>query len=421
MPTPRSLAQFLGYTGGEFRNRPFLDAFRQALGAEGTETFLAALRKPTQRDPFVVDALLEAFGDRHPNRRVEAAEAAMAGWVDQPGVTGMAWALEKTLKKLKSKDREDLVRWLVAEAKGEWRQAAFSTLKGLYPREAAKVEGEAFRAFGGAPGMEQASDELIAKWEAEAQGKGSRADEALKSLGQAGSPRAIEAFARLFVGASSPKLRDAAAQWLIALDSFLDERGRPVPAYSVRGYRGTLVPAGKSPHAVDPVPGPDIPTCPGCRDRLDVVLRLAAKEIRLDVVITGVTHVPVLTCSRCQMDELFVRVRGGNVKTVIDPRTSRGVARPKKHHPQSMELLKLPENGSPLSKDGAPRHQVGGRPAWFAGARYPACPGCGGNMPFVAQVDSERKSDCLRFKGGRGMLYAWWCDRCKIVGTDTQT
>jgi hypothetical protein len=418
MPTPRSLVSYLSYKGAGFREKPFLEGFRKALSDEGPETFLGSLRRPVQRDPFVVDTLLEAFGERFPGRRLDAAEAAMSGWVDQPGVTGMASAVERALKKLKAKEREELARWLVVEAKGDWRQGAFSTLQGLYPKETAKVQGEAFKAFGGASGMEVASDELVAEWEVEASGKGARAEEALRSLVMAGTQRALEAIARLCTGATWPRMRDLAADALTRLDSFLDERGRPIPAYSPRGYRGTLVPAGKSPHAVDPVPGPDIPTCPGCRDRLDVVLRLAAKEIRLDLVITGVTHVPVLTCARCSMGELFVRVRGGNVKIVGEPKLTRGPTRPKKHHPQSMELTRI-ESKDGLGKD-APRHQVGGRPTWITGAHYPICPSCHGNMPFVAQIDSEKKSDCLAFRGGRGLLYAWWCDRCKIVGTDVQ-
>ena len=418
MPTLRSLASYLAYKGGEFREKSFLDGFRKALSDEGVDSFLGTLRRPSPRDPFVVDALLDAFSERFPNRRLDAAEAAMNGWVDQPGVTGMAPALERTLKKLKTKEREELARWLVGDAKGDWRQGAFATLQNLYPRETAKVQGEAFKAFGGASGMEQASDELVAEWEAEANGKGARAEEALKSLVMAGTQGALEAIARLCTGATWPRMRDLAATALTDLDSFLDERGRPVPAYSPRGYRGSLVPAGKSPHAVDPVPGPDIPTCPGCRDRLDVVLRLAAKEIRLDLLITGVTHVPILTCARCQMEELFVRVRGGNVKIVGEPKLIKGPTRPKKHHPQSMELVRSePNDGLPK---GTPRHQVGGRPGWLSGAHYPICPSCHGNMPFVAQIDSEKKNDCLAFKDGKGMLYAWWCDRCKIVGTDVQ-
>src|SRR5215472_6366378 len=122
MPIPRSLASFLSYKGAEFREKVFLDGFRKTLNDEGVDAFLGTLRRPTQRDPFVVDALLEAFGERFPTRRIDAAQALMSGWVDQPGVTGMASAVERTLKKMKAKEREELARWIVADAKGDWRQ-----------------------------------------------------------------------------------------------------------------------------------------------------------------------------------------------------------------------------------------------------------------------------------------------------------
>jgi hypothetical protein len=59
-------------------------------------------------------------------------------------------------------------------------------------------------------------------------------------------------------------------------------------------------------------------------------------------------------------------------------------------------------------------HRLGGLPSWVQEPGHPACPICGNLMPFLMQLDSGP----LTQDGGyvhwcSGLLYAFWCDRCK--------
>jgi hypothetical protein len=60
-------------------------------------------------------------------------------------------------------------------------------------------------------------------------------------------------------------------------------------------------------------------------------------------------------------------------------------------------------------------HRLGGLPSWVQEPGHPACPMCGQTMPFLMQLDSG----LLTQDGGyvhwcSGLLYAFWCDRCKV-------
>jgi hypothetical protein len=68
-------------------------------------------------------------------------------------------------------------------------------------------------------------------------------------------------------------------------------------------------------------------------------------------------------------------------------------------------------------------HRVGGHPSWIQNAAYPQCPGCGGRMAFLAQIDSnllrlERAEGWLW--GSGGVCYLFWCDACRVSGTSYQ-
>ncbi len=61
-------------------------------------------------------------------------------------------------------------------------------------------------------------------------------------------------------------------------------------------------------------------------------------------------------------------------------------------------------------------HRVGGYPCWIQSAEYPECPGCGGLMRFLLQLDSGlplENGDELSWGSG-GIAYFHWCDACRI-------
>jgi len=60
-------------------------------------------------------------------------------------------------------------------------------------------------------------------------------------------------------------------------------------------------------------------------------------------------------------------------------------------------------------------HRLGGLPSWVQEPGHPVCPECGYSMSFLMQLDSGLRTQ----EGGyvhwcSGLLYAFWCDRCKV-------
>lgn len=62
--------------------------------------------------------------------------------------------------------------------------------------------------------------------------------------------------------------------------------------------------------------------------------------------------------------------------------------------------------------------RVGGAPSWVQSAWYPACIDCGEEMPFVMQLDSTLPTagGGALLWGSGGMLYTFWCARCRVSG-----
>jgi len=63
-------------------------------------------------------------------------------------------------------------------------------------------------------------------------------------------------------------------------------------------------------------------------------------------------------------------------------------------------------------------HRVRGHPTWIQSAEYPSCPICKATMKFLLQLDSELPQtdgeDWLW--GSGGILYVFWCSRCRVSG-----
>ena len=59
--------------------------------------------------------------------------------------------------------------------------------------------------------------------------------------------------------------------------------------------------------------------------------------------------------------------------------------------------------------------QIGGLPGWIQDMAYPACPGCGERMAFIAQVGAE---DFVEF--GEGIFYAFLCEPCRLSSATYQ-
>lgn len=62
--------------------------------------------------------------------------------------------------------------------------------------------------------------------------------------------------------------------------------------------------------------------------------------------------------------------------------------------------------------------RVGGAPSWVQSAHYPACIDCGEQMPFVMQLDSTlpTNNEGMLLWGSGGMLYSFWCAKCRVSG-----
>lgn len=61
--------------------------------------------------------------------------------------------------------------------------------------------------------------------------------------------------------------------------------------------------------------------------------------------------------------------------------------------------------------------RIGGAPSWVQGAEKMLCPECDSMMRFVAQFDDPPDDE---WSADSGMLYAFMCAPCKIIGTITQ-
>ena len=66
--------------------------------------------------------------------------------------------------------------------------------------------------------------------------------------------------------------------------------------------------------------------------------------------------------------------------------------------------------------------RVGGSPTWEQSGDYPDCPGCRSVMHFVAQFAGEYPTtDCgMTVFGDGGILYFFWCDKCRISANHWQ-
>ncbi|MEZ0368815.1 MAG: hypothetical protein ACAI44_06990 [Candidatus Sericytochromatia bacterium] len=58
---------------------------------------------------------------------------------------------------------------------------------------------------------------------------------------------------------------------------------------------------------------------------------------------------------------------------------------------------------------------LGGYPAWVQDAAYPACPDCGHQMPFVAQLKMDEVEEYAE-----GVYYAFACSDCRVTATAYQ-
>lgn len=61
-------------------------------------------------------------------------------------------------------------------------------------------------------------------------------------------------------------------------------------------------------------------------------------------------------------------------------------------------------------------HRIGGHPTWIQDASYPNCPVCQQTMRFILQLDSGLldSNGQERMWDDTGMVYAFWCNECKI-------
>ena len=256
--------------------------------------------------------------------------------------------------------------------------------------------GDVEAALGGAP------DEWVERYERSRN---------IRYLGRIRTPSAREALLRL-LGRPDAVPRDQ--QWLIDWvpvynGMLLDEQGASLLVFP-KAYRGIIAGAGYSPHQV----GISINTfhCQRCHTSALLLLDLNVISLDLGHEIRGATHIPMLTCE-CS-DTVQARVVDDRIELLGD-RWQVRAAGPDRTHEQSLHLIPHRNQWGVDNVGPHANHQVGGFPAWEQSPEYPACPGCGKTMLFVAQIDSgDNMGHCF---WGDGMCYVFWCNDCATATT----
>ncbi|WP_030542677.1 hypothetical protein [Streptomyces albus] len=184
-------------------------------------------------------------------------------------------------------------------------------------------------------------------------------------------------------------------------------------------YMGFLGEKNESPHTLGGAFAGDVPLCHECEAPAVRILTLEAKS--LPFTLEHNASFFWYSCECGAMDSTTVRVGAGETVVYYGPS---GPADPELSLVPGGErslLLEEHRNQVGVSMEavpGASWYQVGGLPQWVDTDRHPRCPECGSVMPFLAAI----AGGSTRFGefGYEGVLYGFWCDRCRVSSTKYQ-
>ena len=155
------------------------------------------------------------------------------------------------------------------------------------------------------------------------------------------------------------------------------------------------------------LPGHVGPSCPECRRATRLLLRLAPP--------LAPARIPFYRCLSCAVDTpFFVKVRGRprSVGHVAADQSGCGL------FDSGKERLGLLWKALPRGQERAGHDNVlGGKPEWLQYDETPACPECLRAMRFIGQISD---TDGYPFLGNEGVLYLFWCLRCRMTATHYQ-
>jgi hypothetical protein len=160
--------------------------------------------------------------------------------------------------------------------------------------------------------------------------------------------------------------------------------------------------------------------CPVCGDSDHHLITL--DPIPQSAAVTGLDRLHLATCLSClgwSVPALWYRHAPDGRPTAVEVSEPRKPEFPHEAlHETAVQLCNLGRRWRwqdwALSNSRENLHRIGGHPTWIQNADYPECPKCGQTARFLLQLDSELDGGWLW--GSGGVLYVFWCDRCKMSG-----
>lgn len=166
--------------------------------------------------------------------------------------------------------------------------------------------------------------------------------------------------------------------------------------------------------------GTGVGVCPVCGEPDHHLVTI--DPLPLSKSVTGVHRLQLATCLSClgwSVPALWYRHEADGRPTAVqvgDPRKPEFPHEPL--HETTVQLCNLGRRWRwqdwALSNGRENLHRIGGHPTWVQDAEYPACPQCGQTTRFLLQLDSDLDGGWLW--GSGGVLYVFWCDRCRMSG-----
>jgi hypothetical protein len=164
--------------------------------------------------------------------------------------------------------------------------------------------------------------------------------------------------------------------------------------------------------------------CGRCGNQMHRLLH-CAREKDLPRIVNGLETLTLETCLSClgwEQQPLFYRHVDNGLPTCLSTESKQPEFPAIALKPTIARLIDHGERwcwqdwGCSNSRENLNR--IGGHPTWVQSSEYPQCPDCKITMRFLLQLDSDfpniNNEEWLW--GSGGILYAFWCNSCRISG-----